>query len=119
MPTIAIIGAGPGMGLAIAQTFGKEGHQVALLSRTPAKLDPVVAELTDQGIEAAAFAADVLDRPTIVSGLAAVKQRFGQIDVLEYSPSDPRAAEGFLHRADPRQRADPARLPRARRRGGG
>jgi NAD(P)-dependent dehydrogenase (short-subunit alcohol dehydrogenase family) len=25
MPTIAIIGAGPGMGLAIAQTFGKEG----------------------------------------------------------------------------------------------
>ena len=84
MPTIAIMGAGPGMGLAIAQTFGKEGHQVALLSRTPAKLDPVVAELTDQGIEAAAFAADVLDRPAIVSGLAAVKQRFGQIDVLDY-----------------------------------
>lgn len=89
MPTIAIMGAGPGMGLAIAQTFGKEGHQVALLSRTPAKLDPVVAELTGQGIEAAAFAADVLDRPSIVSGLAAVKQRFGQIDVFEYSPSNP------------------------------
>ena len=107
MPTIAIMGAGPGMGLAIAQTFGKEGHQVALLSRTQAKLDPVVAELTDQGIEAAAFAADVLDRPAIVSGLAAVKQRFGQIDVLEYSPSNP-ALPSLLHRADPRQRADPA-----------
>lgn len=89
MPTIAIMGAGPGMGLAIAQAFGKERHQVALLSRTPANLDPVVAELTDQGIEAAAFAADVLDRPSIASGLAAVKQRFGQVDVLEYSPSNP------------------------------
>ncbi len=87
--TIAIIGAGPGMGLAIAQTFGKQGHRVALLSRTPAKLDPVVTELAGQGIEAAAFAADVLDRPSIASGLAAVKQRFGQIDVLEYSPSNP------------------------------
>ncbi|WP_328340762.1 SDR family NAD(P)-dependent oxidoreductase [Micromonospora sp. NBC_00421] len=89
MPTIAIMGAGPGMGLAIAQTFGKEGHQVALLSRTPAKLEPVVAELIGQGIEAAAFAADVTDRPSIVAGLAAVRQRFGQIDVFEYSPSNP------------------------------
>jgi NAD(P)-dependent dehydrogenase (short-subunit alcohol dehydrogenase family) len=89
MPTIAIMGAGPGMGLAIAQTFGKEGHQVALLSRTPANLEPVVAALAGQGIEAAAFAADVLDRPSIVAGLAAVKQRFGQIDVFEYSPANP------------------------------
>lgn len=89
MPTIAIMGAGPGMGLAIAQTFGKEGHQVALLSRTPANLEAVVAALADQGIEAEAFAADVLDRPSIVSGLAAVKQRFGQIDVFEYSPGNP------------------------------
>jgi NADP-dependent 3-hydroxy acid dehydrogenase YdfG len=90
MPTIAIMGAGPGMGLAIAQTFGSQGRQVALLSRTPAKLEAVVAELTGQGIDAAALAADVTDRPSIVSGLAAVKQRFGQIDVFEYSPSNPR-----------------------------
>jgi NADP-dependent 3-hydroxy acid dehydrogenase YdfG len=89
MPTIAIMGAGPGMGLAIARTFGSRGHRVALLSRTPAKLEAVVTELTGQGIEAAAFAADVTDRPSIVSGLAAVKQRFGQVDVFEYSPSNP------------------------------
>jgi NADP-dependent 3-hydroxy acid dehydrogenase YdfG len=89
MPTIAISGAGPGMGLAIARTFGSHGHQVALLSRTPANLEAVVTALTGQGIEAAAFAADVLDRPSIVSGLAAVKQRFGQVDVFEYSPSNP------------------------------
>jgi len=88
MPVIAIIGAGPGMGLAIARTFGKQGYKVALISRNPAKQDSLVAALTNEGIEAAAFRADVLDRASIGSGLANVKQRFGPIDVLEYSPAD-------------------------------
>ena len=35
MPVIAILGAGPGMGLAIAKTFGARGYRVALLSRNP------------------------------------------------------------------------------------
>ena len=88
MPVIAIIGAGPGMGLAVARTFGEQGYKVALLSRSPAKLEPLVAELAGQGVEAAAFTADVLDRASIASGLTAVKQRLGSIDVIEYSPAD-------------------------------
>ncbi len=88
MPVIAIIGAGPGMGLAIAKTFGAQGFKVALLSRNPQKQEPLVTELAQQGIEAAAFTVDVLDRASIASGLASVKQRFGSIDVLEYSPAD-------------------------------
>jgi NADP-dependent 3-hydroxy acid dehydrogenase YdfG len=76
------------MGLAVARTFGEQGYKVARLSRSPAKLEPLVAELAGQGIEAAAFIADVLDRASIASGLTAVKQRFGSIDVLEYSPAD-------------------------------
>jgi NADP-dependent 3-hydroxy acid dehydrogenase YdfG len=88
MSVIAIIGAGPGMGLAIAKTFGAQGYKVALLSRSPAKLEPLVSELAKQGIEAAAFTADVLDRASIASGLTAVKRRFGPVDVLEYSPAD-------------------------------
>lgn len=87
-PVIAIIGAGPGMGLGIAKVFGAHGFKVALLSRSPEKLKPLVAELAKEGVEAAAFCANVLDRPTVSSGLAAVKQRFGRIDVLEYSPAE-------------------------------
>lgn len=86
-PVLAIIGAGSGMGLAIAKTFGAHGFKVALLSRSPENLEPLVAELAEHGIEAAAFQANVLDRATITSGLEAVKQRFGRIDVLEYSPA--------------------------------
>ncbi len=88
MPVIAIIGAGPGMGLAIARTFGAQGYQVALLSRHPAKQDPLVAALAKEGVEAAAFRADVLDRASIAAGLTEVKERFGSLDVLEYSPAD-------------------------------
>lgn len=89
MSVIAILGAGQGLGQAIGRLFGQNGHKVALLSRDPAKLEPVVAELNAAGIEAAAFRADVTDAASIRSGLVAVKQRFGAIDVLEYSPSNP------------------------------
>jgi NAD(P)-dependent dehydrogenase (short-subunit alcohol dehydrogenase family) len=88
MPIIAIIGAGPGMGLAISKTFGAQGYKVALLSRNPANQEPLLNALAKAGIEAAAFTADVFDRASIASSLTAVKQRFGSIDVLEYSPAD-------------------------------
>lgn len=89
MPVIAILGAGRGMGQAIGRLFGKQGFKVALLSRDPGKLEPVIAELASAGIEAAAFRADVTNADSIKSGLAAVKQLFGAVDVLEYSPSNP------------------------------
>lgn len=89
MSVIAILGAGQGMGQAIGKLFGQQGYKVALLSRDPARLTPIVADLAAAGIEAAAFRADVTDVGSIQSGLAAVKARFGAIDVLEYSPSNP------------------------------
>ncbi|TKR27367.1 SDR family NAD(P)-dependent oxidoreductase [Cellulomonas hominis] len=88
MPTIAIIGAGPGLGLAIARRFGSEGFDVALVARNPDKLDGLVADLAADGITAAAFPADVLDRDGLTAALDAAKRRFGGIDVLEYSPAD-------------------------------
>lgn len=38
MPTIAIVGAGPGLGLSIAKVFGGHGFEVALVSRNKDKL---------------------------------------------------------------------------------
>jgi len=87
MPTLAIVGAGPGLGRSIARRFGSEGFRVALLSRTQAKLDQLAAELGADGIEAAGFAADVFDRASIAAALDAATERFGAIDVLEYSPA--------------------------------
>ena len=89
MPVIAIVGAGPKMGLAVARTFGERGYKVALISRHLANQDPLIAALATDGIEAAAFRADVLDRGSITLCFADVKRRLGPVDVLEYSPADP------------------------------
>lgn len=85
--TIAIIGAGPGVGMAIAVRFGKEGFNVALLGRSQQKLETFVSALQNMGITAAAFSADVMDRPGLTKALNEVEKHFGSIDVLEYGPA--------------------------------
>ena len=59
MTTLAIIGAGKGLGAAVARRFGKEGFSVALISRNQERLDALATELADDGVQAKGFAADV------------------------------------------------------------
>lgn len=99
MPTIAIVGAGPGLGLSIAEVFGRNGFSVALVARNREKLAGLVAQLRASGVEAAAFTADIMDRPSLVAAVARIKERFGSVDVLEYSPAShgtPGAAEDHV-----------------------
>lgn len=95
MPTIAIVGAGPGMGLAIAKLFGAKGFQVALVARNPENLAKLVGELTAAGVTAAAFAADVMQPAGLTQALHDAAAHFGGIDVLEYSPAVHTPAAGF------------------------
>ncbi len=85
--TIAIVGAGPGVGLAVAERFGAEGFSVALIARNSTKLDGLVAQLKAKGIDAAGFAADVTDTAGLADALAKAATHFGSIDVLEYGPT--------------------------------
>jgi len=86
MQTIAIVGAGTGLGLSIAKKFGENGFRVALIARNQEKLNGLVAELNKSGIEAAAFTADITDKAQISSAFDGIKEKYGFIDVLEYSP---------------------------------
>jgi short-subunit dehydrogenase len=85
--TIAVVGAGPGIGMSVAKRFGREGFNVAVIARNTESLEKLVQELGNLGIDAAAFRADVLDRVGLVAALQEVTTRFGSIDVLEYSPT--------------------------------
>ena len=87
MPVIAIVGAGPGMGLSIAKLFGGHGFEVALVARDAAKLDTLVTDLKTHGVSAAAFTADVTDRPSLVAAFEQITKVLGPVDVLEYSPA--------------------------------
>ena len=126
MTTIAIIGAGPGLGASVAERFGREGFSVALISRTPEKLDRLGDRLTSRGIVARSYAADVRDRAALTSALDAASAELGPIEVPSIQPraqprvSAPRSGDhrgrhycsnGVLNpRADDRRRTDPARV---------
>lgn len=87
MQTIAIYGAGPALGLAVARRFGREDHRVALVARNRERLDGMVRELAEDGIEAAGFQADIADPAAALRVTDEIEARFGAIDVLEHSPT--------------------------------
>jgi short-subunit dehydrogenase len=89
--TIAIFGAGTGLGASVARRFGREGYRAALVGRRSGPLDALVAELAAEGIEAAAFPADLTQTSAVRGLVAAIMKRFGRIDVLEYAPISPTA----------------------------
>ncbi|MFF4555924.1 SDR family NAD(P)-dependent oxidoreductase [Streptomyces sp. NPDC001422] len=86
MTTIAVIGAGPGLGTAVARRFGREGFGIALVSRDQERVDALAAELADAGLTARGFAADVRDPKALAAVLDAVPEALGPVEVLQYSP---------------------------------
>jgi short-subunit dehydrogenase len=88
MPSIAVFGAGPALGLSIARRFSADGYDVALIARDPAKLDRLAAELATGHVDVATFSGDLADRSQLRNAVAAVRNRFGLPDVVVYAPGD-------------------------------
>ncbi|MBV1942193.1 SDR family NAD(P)-dependent oxidoreductase [Streptomyces sp. BV286] len=86
MTTFALIGAGPGLGLATARRFAAAGHSVALLSRNAQNLDDLAAGLARDGVQARGFPADVLDTASLTAALRAAADALGPVEILQYSP---------------------------------
>lgn len=90
MTTFALIGAGPGLGLATARRFGTAGHNVALISRNADHLNDLTTDLGRDGITARGFTADALDPASLTSALQEAAEALGPVEILQYSPA-PRA----------------------------
>ncbi|RLV49771.1 SDR family NAD(P)-dependent oxidoreductase [Nocardioides mangrovicus] len=86
MTTLAIIGAGRGLGAAVARRFGTEGFSVALISRHQGRLDALATELAEDGVQAQGFTADVRDPASLAAALERATVELGPIEVLQYSP---------------------------------
>ena len=86
MTTIAIIGAGRGLGAAVARRFGAEGLSVALISRSQENVDKLAAELASDGVTARGYAANVRDGDALATALARAGEELGTVEVLQYSP---------------------------------
>ncbi|MFJ8047451.1 SDR family NAD(P)-dependent oxidoreductase [Streptomyces luteogriseus] len=86
MTTFALVGAGPGLGLATARRFGAAGHTVALIARDAEKMDGLTADLARDGMQARGYPADVLDVESLTAALHAAAADLGPIEILQYSP---------------------------------
>ena len=86
MSTIAIIGAGRGLGAAVARRFGAEGRPVAVISRNRDRITGLAAELASTGIKARGYTASVRDSDALTSALDRAADDLGPIEVLQYSP---------------------------------
>jgi NAD(P)-dependent dehydrogenase (short-subunit alcohol dehydrogenase family) len=86
-PVIVVVGAGPGVGGAVARRFGREGYDVALLARTPERLEALGHELQAEGITTGWTPCDLTDDAALTETVSRFGEHAGRIDVLHYNPS--------------------------------
>ncbi|MEU2225401.1 SDR family NAD(P)-dependent oxidoreductase [Streptomyces sp. NPDC018347] len=86
MSSVAIVGAGPGPGAAVARRFGREGFRVGLVARDRERLDALAGALAAEGITARGCTADVRRPEELAAALGELAEALGTIEVLQYSP---------------------------------
>lgn len=83
--TIIVVGFGPGISTAVAERFGREGFQVALVARNAERLAAGVKALAAKNIKAQAFPADVADPAQARRVVAEVRKALGPVTALEWN----------------------------------
>ncbi|WP_328393877.1 SDR family NAD(P)-dependent oxidoreductase [Nocardia sp. NBC_00416] len=83
MAGVVIVGAGPGIGLAVARRFAREGMPIAVVARSDSTLKTIAAE--PLGAPTAAFAADSTDETALRDALNSANEMFGVPDVVVYN----------------------------------
>src|SRR5687768_7476095 len=85
--SFVIVGAGPGLGAAMAQRFASEGWSIGLIARDQAVLDTGAAELEGSGVQVATALADVSDEAAVDAGLRSIHGALGGFGVVVYNAS--------------------------------
>lgn len=85
LPACVVVGAGPGLGSAVARRFAAAGHPVGVLGRSTDPLDHLVAELTATGAKAVAAVADAADPDDLRAGLSRLSEHLSPVGALVYN----------------------------------
>ncbi len=101
--TIFVIGAGKGLGNAVARKFAENGFSVVLMSRSAEHLDAYRKEMTDVGIDVSTMVADASKEKEFALSIEQAVKVYGTPDVLFYnigitSPDDGMNAEVMAER---------------------
>jgi len=87
--TALVMGAGGGLGRAIALTLAREGCNVALADIDAGALEATQAALRDTGAQTLALQWDLGDLSVIDARIGAIEQRFGGVDILVNNTGGP------------------------------
>jgi short-subunit dehydrogenase len=80
-----IVGAGPGIGEALALAFAAEGYDIALVARSIAKFTEFLLEISKLGRRARAFSADAGDESALRAAIGRAQSELGAVEVLVYN----------------------------------
>lgn len=84
----AVVGMGPGIGMAVARRFGAEGYRIALMARRSDKLDDYKQQLAEDGITASTYQLDAANYDQIRQVMIDVVEDMGFIEVLIYNAAN-------------------------------
>ncbi|MET0370648.1 MAG: SDR family NAD(P)-dependent oxidoreductase [Sphingobium sp.] len=84
-PVCVVVGAGKGLGSAIARKFASEGFAVAVMARHGGFLDMLVERIVEDGGDALAVPCDVTSHQAVVDAFHMVRRQLGDPAVLIYN----------------------------------
>jgi short-subunit dehydrogenase len=105
--SIAIFGAGPGLGSAVARRYAADGYDVVLVGRRRPPLEAVAQDLASTGAKAHVVTADLTDTAAVPALASQIRALAGAPDTIYYAPTPagefvpaakltPRLAEAFM-----------------------
>jgi short-subunit dehydrogenase len=91
--SIAVFGAGPGLGHAVARRYAQDGYEVVLVARRRQPLDLLAQELTEAGTKTHVITADLADTAAVPALAEQIRAAVGGLDAFYYAPTP---EEGFF-----------------------
>lgn len=85
MSVAVIVGAGPGNGAAFAARFLKEGHVVAVLSRSLDSMKNLASSLDPSGEKVKGYACDVASDEAVNEAFETIKKDLGPVSTVIYN----------------------------------
>jgi short-subunit dehydrogenase len=85
--SIAVFGAGPGLGQAVARRYAREGYTVILVARRQEPLELLAKNLTSTGATAHVITADLSDTSAIPALADQIRSKVGSLDAFYYAPT--------------------------------
>jgi NAD(P)-dependent dehydrogenase (short-subunit alcohol dehydrogenase family) len=87
VPVYVVLGAGPGLGLAVARRFAGADYSAVLATRLVDQATPLAETLRADGFDAEGVGIDLVDTADVTRVVHGIGERHGSIDVLHFHPS--------------------------------